>query len=153
MLRAASTSRVEPGAPRIDYAGSVLLTLGSVALLLGLLEGGVVWAWGSPASIALLVAAAVLLLSRSGRRAAGRRAGAAAVGVPPPGAGAAIAVSLVVGVILIGLTSYVPLFAQGVLGLGAVVAGFAARRDDAGLAHRRDVGRPVYLRLRLPPTC
>ena len=37
----------------------------------------------------------------------------------------AVLTSLVVGVLLIGLTSYVPLFAQGVLGHGAVTAGFA----------------------------
>ena len=37
----------------------------------------------------------------------------------------AILTSLVVGVLLIGLTSYIPLFAQGVLGHGAVMAGFA----------------------------
>ena len=37
----------------------------------------------------------------------------------------AVLTNLVVGVLLIGLTSYVPLFAQGVLGHGAVMAGFA----------------------------
>ena len=37
----------------------------------------------------------------------------------------AMLTSLVVGVLLIGLTSYVPLFAQGVLGHGAVMSGFA----------------------------
>src|SRR5690242_20346486 len=36
--------------PRIDVVGSVLLTLGTVALLVALLEGGVVWAWSSPLS-------------------------------------------------------------------------------------------------------
>ena len=33
--------------------------------------------------------------------------------------------SLVVGALLIGLSSYVPTYAQGVLGTGALVAGFA----------------------------
>ena len=37
----------------------------------------------------------------------------------------AILVALVVGVLLMGITSYIPLFAQGVLGHGAVAAGFA----------------------------
>jgi len=37
----------------------------------------------------------------------------------------AILVSLVIGVLLMGLTSYIPLFAQGVLGHGAVSSGFA----------------------------
>jgi MFS family permease len=39
--------------------------------------------------------------------------------------GAAMLASLVVGVLVMGLSSYVPLYAQGVLGHGAVVAGFA----------------------------
>ncbi|WP_371814118.1 MFS transporter [Phycicoccus sp. HDW14] len=47
--------------PRIDYAGITLLLLGTVALLVGLLEGGVLWAWGSPVSVALFVASALLL--------------------------------------------------------------------------------------------
>ncbi|MEK6344881.1 MAG: MFS transporter, partial [Curtobacterium sp.] len=36
---------------RIDHPGAVLLTLGTTALLLGLLEGGTTWAWDSGASI------------------------------------------------------------------------------------------------------
>src|SRR4051812_44772375 len=32
---------------RIDYAGAVLLAVGGSLLLLGLLEGGVMWSWGS----------------------------------------------------------------------------------------------------------
>ncbi|MCW2756387.1 MAG: major facilitator superfamily 1 [Nocardioidaceae bacterium] len=118
--------------PRIDYAGATLLTLGGVVLLLALLEGGVRWDWDSPASVSLFVAAAVLLTSfvLVERRAAepvlplwvfrSRVLAAAMLG------------SLVVGVVLLGLSSYVPLFAQGVLGHGAVVAGLALAAMTVG---------------------
>ena len=47
--------------PRIDVLGTVLLLVGTVALLVALLEGGVIWAWASPVSIGLLVGSAVVL--------------------------------------------------------------------------------------------
>ena len=116
---------VERRRHRIDYAGATLLTTGGVLLLLALLEGGVRWAWSSPTSVLLFAAAAVLLVAfvLVERRAAepvlplwvfGNRV-----------LNAANAGALVVGVLMLGLSSYVPLFAQGVLGTGAVVAGFA----------------------------
>ena len=39
---------VERARHRIDVAGAVLLTVGSSLLILGLLEGGVLWSWLSP---------------------------------------------------------------------------------------------------------
>ncbi|MGB3184269.1 MAG: MDR family MFS transporter [Ornithinimicrobium sp.] len=111
--------------PKIDYLGSVLLLVGGSTLLLGLLEGGISWGWGSPISIGLFTAAAVLVVAFVivQRRVAepilplwvfGHRV-----------VGAAMLMSLVVGVLLLGLSSYVPLFAQGVLGTNAITAGFA----------------------------
>ena len=117
--------QVERRSHRIDYAGSLLLTAGGVLLLLGLLEGGVRWAWDSPTSVALFVASAVLL---AGFVLVERRA---AEPVLPLWlmrhrvVVAAMAASLVVGVLMMGLSSYIPLYAQSVLGHGAVTAGFA----------------------------
>ena len=117
--------QVERRSHRIDYAGSLLLTAGGILLLLGLLEGGVRWAWSSPVSITLFAAAAVLLAAFV---LAERRA---AEPVLPLWllrhrvVVAAMAASLVVGVLMMGLSSYVPLYAQSVLGYGAVTAGFA----------------------------
>ncbi|KQW47284.1 disulfide bond formation protein DsbA [Nocardioides sp. Root1257] len=117
--------RVERRAHRIDYAGSVLLTGGAVLLLLGLLEGGVRWEWDSLTSILLFAVAAVLL---AGFVLVERRA------VEPVlplwlfrhrVVVAAMATSLVVGVLMMGLTTYIPLYAQSVLGYGAVMSGFA----------------------------
>ncbi|RYB92167.1 MFS transporter [Nocardioides oleivorans] len=115
--------KVEPRKHTIDYLGAVLLAAGGSLLLLGLLEGGVRWGWGSVAGVGILVAAAVLVVafvvveSRTAepvlplwifRR---RVLNAANSG------------SFVVGVVMLGLTSYVPLYAQSVLGHGALVAG------------------------------
>jgi EmrB/QacA subfamily drug resistance transporter len=117
--------RVERQQHRIDYAGSVLLAGGGLLLLLALLEGGVRWAWASPVSISLFVLATVLLV---GFVLVERRA---AEPVLPSWVFhrrpvvAAMLTSLVVGVLIMGLSSYVPLFAQSVLGHGAVASGLA----------------------------
>ena len=117
--------RVAKAPHRIDVLGSVLLTGGGVLLLLGLLEGGVRWSWASPISIVLFATSVVLLVAfvfvetRAAEPVLPLWVFRHRVILP------AILTSLVVGVLLIGLTSYVPLFAQGVLGHGAVTAGFA----------------------------
>jgi EmrB/QacA subfamily drug resistance transporter len=110
---------------RFDVMGALLLTVGGLLLLLALLEGGVQWSWTSATSITLFAVAVVLLVAFVF---AERRAAEPVLPlwvfrhrVILP----VILVSLVVGVLLMGLTTYVPLFAQGVLGHGAVAAGFA----------------------------
>jgi EmrB/QacA subfamily drug resistance transporter len=107
----------------IDYLGAVLLAAGGSLLLLGLLEGGVRWEWGSASGIAIFVAAAALIGAFV----------AVEARTPEPVLplwifrrrvlNASNSGSFVVGVLMLGLTSYVPLYAQGVLGHGALVAG------------------------------
>ena len=58
----------------------------------------------------------------------------------------AMASSFVVGVLLLGLTSYVPLFAQGVLGTGAIVAGFALAAMTIGWPIAATTSGRIYLR-------
>ena len=110
---------------RIDYLGSALLTAGGILLLLALIEGGQQWAWDSAISIALFVAsvlalAAFVVVEKVAAEPVlplwvfGRRV-----------LNAANSGSLIVGCAMLGLSSYVPLFAQSVLGHGAVVAGLA----------------------------
>jgi EmrB/QacA subfamily drug resistance transporter len=117
--------RVERAPHRIDVLGSLLLTGGGLTLLLGLLEGGVRWAWSSPTSIGLFVAAGVMLVSFV---VVERRAAEPVLPlwvfrhrVILP----AILTALVVGVLLIALTTYIPLYGQSVLGNSALMAGFA----------------------------
>ena len=109
----------------VDWAGALLLTAGGVLLLLALLEGGQRWAWDSTASILLFALAIVLLV---GFWYAELRATDPVLPLwvfRRRVLNAANAGSLLVGVVMLGLSSYVPLFAQGVLGHGAVVAGLA----------------------------
>ena len=108
--------RVAKAPHKIDVLGSLLLSGGGVLLLLGLLEGGVRWSWASPISFALFATSVLLLVAfvwvetRAAEPVLPLWVFRHRVILP------AILTSLVVGVLLIGLTSYVPLFAQGVLG-------------------------------------
>ncbi|WP_307836022.1 MDR family MFS transporter [Phycicoccus sonneratiae] len=145
--RFSETPRPAAERPRIDVAGTLLLLLGTVALLVALLEGGVLWAWSSPTSVALFVAAVVLLAAFV---AVERRAAEPVLPLWVFGhrvVGGAMLVSLVVGVMLLGLTSYVPLYAQGVLGTGAIVAGFALAAMTMGWPVAASTAGRLYLRL------
>jgi EmrB/QacA subfamily drug resistance transporter len=109
---------------RIDYAGSALILLACGLLVFALLQGGVAWAWASPASIGCLVAAAVLVAATV---LVERRAAEPIV----PGwvwRDRAVAGSnlgyVALGLLVIGPSTFLPTFAQTVLGYGAVAAGF-----------------------------
>ncbi len=116
---------VERRRHRIDVAGAAVLTAAVSMLILALLEGGVAWSWSSPQSLALLGGAAILLpvFVVIERR--------APEPILPPWVFrrrvlvAANLAGLAIGAILIGQSSYVPTYAQGVLGYGAVLAGLA----------------------------
>jgi Na+/melibiose symporter-like transporter len=132
---------------RLDIAGAGLLTTGFSLLILGLLEGGVAWDWGSPVSYGVFTVGVVAVVAfvLVERRAAepvlplwvfGRRVlvggNLAAVGI---------------GVALIGLTSFVPTYVQGVLGTGALVAGFALAAMTVGWPIAAAISGRVYLRI------
>ena len=55
--------------------------------------------------------------------------------------------ALAIGVILIGLTSYIPLYAQGVLGTSALVAGFALAALTLGWPLAASLAGRIYLRI------
>ena len=107
----------------IDYLGTLTLTFGIIALLFALLQGGVTWAWTSLPSLSLLALAVVLIalfLFQETR---------ASEPILPLTlfSNRIIAISsiggVVLGVVLFGVTSYVPLFVQGVKGGTATSAG------------------------------
>jgi EmrB/QacA subfamily drug resistance transporter len=139
--------QVERSKPRIDYRGATLLTAGLALVILAVLEGGQAWAWQSPASIAVF-AVGVLLL-----------AGFWVVEVRAPEPvlplwvfrrRLLVASSLIaagVGAILLGLTSYVPTYVQGVLGRGPVVAGFALATLSMGWPLAASQAGKVYMRI------
>jgi EmrB/QacA subfamily drug resistance transporter len=114
--------RVRRRAVAIDYAGAAALTLGLGAALLAVLEGGRAIPLDSGA-FAALAGGAVLLLALFAvveRRAADpvlpfRAFRLRTVALSNAG-------NLLIGIVLFGLTSYVPLFAQGVKGESAAGA-------------------------------
>ena len=141
------TEKVAHRSHRIDYLGASLLTFGCSLLILGLLEGGTAWAWRSTTSAVVLGTAAVALavFVRVERRAVEpvlpmwvfrRRV---IVG--------ANLVSLLVGALLIGLSSYVPAYVQGVLGTGAVEAGLVLGALTIGWPIAASQAGRVYLRI------
>src|SRR2546421_569349 len=107
----------------IDYLGTLTLTFGIIALLFALLQGGVIWAWTSLPSLGLFALAVVLIalfLFQETR---------ASEPILPLTlfSNRIIAISsiggVVLGVVMFGITSYVPLFVQGVRGGTATSAG------------------------------
>ncbi|WP_280366843.1 MFS transporter [Nocardia wallacei] len=109
----------------VDYLGAALLAGGAGALILGLLEGGHSWAWLSPIGIGVFAGGVALLaLFAVVERNAADPILPLWVFTRRIVVTSSVA-SLLVGAVMLGLTSYVPTFAQGVLGVGALVAGLA----------------------------
>ena len=130
----------------IDWWGALLVAAASALLLLGLLEGGIRWPWWSWQTAVALGGTALLLVLfvRVESRAADpvlpgwlfrhRVLNAATVG------------GFVAGVVMLGVTSYIPVYAQQVLGAGATVAGFAVAALAIGWPIAASTSGRVYLR-------
>jgi MFS family permease len=139
--------RVERRRPRIDYAGAGVLTVALTLLILGLLEGGQAWTWGSPQGVAVLLAGVLLLVVFVLIE---RRAPDPVVPLRLLRNRLLVATNLVaacVGAVLLGLTSYVPTFVQDVLGTGPLVAGFALAALTLGWPISASQSGRLYLRI------
>jgi EmrB/QacA subfamily drug resistance transporter len=146
------TERVPRRRPRIDHAGAATLTVALTLLILGLLEGGQAWAWGSPQGVAVLAGGAVLLAVFVLIE---RRAADPVVPLRLLRNRLLVATNLVaacVGAVLLGLTSYVPTFVQDVLGTGPLVAGFALAALTMGWPISASLSGRVYLRIGIRST-
>ncbi len=138
--------RVERGRPSIDYRGAGLLTVGLTLVILGVLEGEQAWGWASPAGIAVLGTgiAALIAFGFVERTAAEpvlqlwvfQRRLLVTTGVMAVG----------IGAILLGLSAYLPVFAQEVLGTGPLVAGAALVTFMLGWPIAASQAGKVYLR-------
>ena len=138
---------VERRRHRIDLAGSMLLAAGFSLLILALLEGGSRWGWTSVTTLGLIGAGLALLF------AFGFVERVALEPILPPWVfGRRVLVggnlaSFLVGALLIGLTSYVPTYAQGVLGTSALVAGLAVGAMSMGWPLSSAFAGRVYMRI------
>jgi EmrB/QacA subfamily drug resistance transporter len=123
LLIIAFKEHVERTKHTLDYAGTLALTGSIVALLFALLQGGTSWAWTSLQSLSLFAIFALLLVFFLWQE---RRA-------PEPilpltlFQDRIIAVAsiggLILGVTMFGISTYIPLFIQGVKGGAATDAG------------------------------
>jgi EmrB/QacA subfamily drug resistance transporter len=147
MLHLHLHERVERRSHRIDYEGAVVLTAALSLAILALLEGGVDWSWTSAPSVALFAIAALLIAAFVALE---RRA---AEPILPPWVFrrrvlvAGNLASVAVGAVLIGQSSYVPTYAQGVVGVGAVAAGFAMAAMSVGWPLASSQAAKLYLRI------
>ncbi len=144
---------VERRQHRIDYLGSVLLTVGMTLVILGVLEGGQAWAWGSPVGVAVFVVGAALL---AGFVAVQRRAAEPVLPLWVLSRRLLLTSSLLslgVGAILIGLTSFVPTYLENSLGVTPLVGGLAVAALTIGWPIAATLsGRLLYLRYGFRPT-
>lgn len=123
---------VEKKKHRIDYAGAILLTIAISSLMYVLVEGGSRIAWNSWQAIALFAVffVAFLLFLLQEKR--------AAEPVMPleiwkeRSIFVANITSLTTGVILIGISSFLPAFVQGVMEQPPIIAGFALTTMSIG---------------------
>ena len=147
MLMRHFSERVTRRRHRIDVAGATTLMTGCSLLILGLLEGGTGWAWGSAQSVLVFAAGGVLLLAFV---AVERRAAEPVLPLWVFGRRTLLAgnlASVAIGAITIGLSSYVPTYAQGVKGTGALLAGFTLAALTVGWPLASTFSGRFYVRL------
>jgi len=109
----------------IDYVGSALLALGVGLLTFDLLTGGIRWPWLSLPSIMIC---AIAVLALAGFLWQERRDPEPVMPLWIFGKRLVLGSNLatvMLGVLVIGLSSFLPTYAQGVLHVSALIAGFA----------------------------
>jgi EmrB/QacA subfamily drug resistance transporter len=132
---------------RVDYLGAVLLTTALTLLILAVIEGGQAWAWDSAPSIASFSAGAILLVLFGF---AERRAAEPVLPLWAFSRRLLLSTALVsvgVGAILIGLTSFVPTYLEGVLGTPPLIAGLALAALTIGWPISAALSGRFYLRI------
>lgn len=109
----------------IDIPGAITFTVGITALLFALITGGQQFPWGSPLILGLFAVAALFLalffyieVKAKEPMVPLKLFGIRDIAVSN-------VVSFVINFVMIGLTTYLPLWVQGVMGYGATSAGLA----------------------------
>lgn len=139
--------RIERREHTVDYLGALLLAVSLTLLVLAILAGGQAWDWDSPASIGAFAGGGVVFVAfcLAERRAAepilpawvlSRRLLLTTTGV-----------GLGVGAILVGLTSYVPTYLEGSLGVTPILAGLALTTLTIGWPLTAGLAGRIYLRV------
>jgi EmrB/QacA subfamily drug resistance transporter len=138
---------IEKKKRQIDYAGAVLLTVAISSLMIVLVEGGTNWSWTSMKTIGLFfvsILAFVLFIFQEKR---------ALEPIMPftiwkeRSIFIANMTSLTTGVMLIGISSFLPAFVQGVMERSPIVAGFTLTAMSIGWPIAAAVGGRLLLKI------
>ena len=139
--------RIKRQEHHIDYLGALILTVGLSAVIFGLLQGGALWPWSSPKEIVVFVIGGIALI---GFTAIERRALEPMVPLwvftRRPLLSGNLA-NILVGAVLLGLTSYIPTWAQGVRRLDPLVSGLAVASITLGWPVAAGYSGRLYLRI------
>lgn len=131
---------------RIDVPGAVLLTIGTTALILGLLEGGVGWAWDSVASMGVF---AIGVIALAAFVVVERRAAEPVLSLALLRRRIVLSAALIacaIGAATVGLSSYVPTYLERTLGSPPLVAGLAVAALTLGWPIAAALAGRLYLR-------
>ena len=144
--------KIERRKQKVDYLGAVLFTAALSLLILAVLEGGQAWSWDSAQSIGAFVIGGVLLAAFVF---AERRAAEPILPLWVFSRRLLLTTALVsvgVGAIIIGLTSYVPTYLEGALGTKPIVAGLTLAVLTIGWPISASLSGRLYLRIGFRPT-
>lgn len=132
---------------QIDYAGASFIFVAVVSLMVVLIQGGVAWSWFSWPSLILLGLFALSFFTFLWRESQ------APSPIMPLGLwrhrliAVANAATLTSGMIMIGLSSFLPMFVQGVMGYSAVIAGFSLTMMSVGWPIASSFAGHIFLRI------
>jgi len=138
---------IEPRKHKVDYLGASLLTGALALLVLAILQGGQAWAWNSPQSVGSFVIGGALLI---GFILVERKATDPVLPLWVFSRRLLLTTALIslgVGAILIGLTSYVPTYLEGSLDTPPIVAGLALAALTIGWPIAASISGRFYLRI------
>lgn len=153
LIGSALHERVEHHHHRLDWVGMVTLTAGVALLLLAASEGEQI-GWGSPAFLAMLAGAAVLLVVFARTEMRVREPLVSIELIRRPIVAAGLAVGSLAGVVMFGITAFVPPLVQGVylgspleagLAVGAMSIGWTTGSITSGRWMLRFGVRPMVL--------
>ncbi|WP_372968667.1 MFS transporter [Microbacterium sp.] len=132
---------------RIDYAGAVLLTIGLTGLILGMLEGGNAWDWISvPSAVCFGLGAAALVAFGLVERRAAEPIVDLRLAARPLILTTTI-VSLGIGALMTGVTSFAPAYLEGSIGIAPLLSGLAVAALTLGWPLAAANAGRLYLRI------
>ncbi|MBS8263272.1 MFS transporter [Mesobacillus boroniphilus] len=138
---------IEKKKHKIDYHGAVLLTVAISSLMIVLVEAGANWAWTSPKTIGLISLSVLTLILFIFQE---RRAEEPMMPFNiwrERSIFIANMTSLTTGVMLIGISSFLPAFVQGVMERSPIVAGFTLTAMSIGWPIAAAVSGRLLLRI------